>query len=686
MYSSFHIHSGSGARGAAFVVLVLFLSGCPNPARAGRYTITFDAQGGSPVESLAGEEGAEIPKPDNPHQAGLVFTGWYTEPVRGALYVWPHILDRDVVMYGQWRDEAQPAPTLRNVTYLSGTDRGTPPASPTVDEGTTILLPGQEAMIAPDGTVFAGWESGGRVYQAGEAYTVAGNVIFTARWEALAIPEQTPLAESLAWISANAWDGGAYTIALENDEALEPQLLSYGGKAVSITLTGGEEERRLSLGSPGNLFIVDSNVRLTLGGNITLQGLSGNTDSLVRVNSGGALIMEEGATIAGNSASIIGGGVFVMGEFLMNGGIIINNNAGNGGGGVAVLGSFTMNGGTIEANSAASSFGGGVFVFFYGSFAMNGGTIQANSADNAGGGVYANGSFEMSGGEIARNIVYNGGGGGVYLSNASFALSGGRITGNVVYNSGGGGGVYLSNASFALRGGEVSANTAETGGGVYVNGGSFALSAGEVSGNNAVNDGGGVYLNSGSFALSAGEVSGNRATLAGGVYVAGGSFELSGGAVSRNSGGDFGAGGVYVAGGSFAMRGGGIEENTSHTDGAGVYVAGGSFELSGGGIAGNTASADGAGVYVAGGSFAMRGGEIAGNTASQAGGGVFVNTGGAFAKTGGGVIYGSDAEAALRNTGGDDRAVYVVQGPNTRTLTAGADVDLDSAASGPPWD
>jgi hypothetical protein len=64
------------------------------------------------------------------------------------------------------------------------------------------------------------------------------------------------------------------------------------------------------------------------------------------------------------------------------------------------------------------------------------------------------------------------------------------------------------------------------------------------------------------------------------------------------------------------------------------------------------------------------------------GGGVKVNNGGTFTKTGG-VIYGSDAEAALKNTAGNGNghAVYVGNG-KIRNTTAGPDVNLDSAKSG----
>ncbi|MDR1219256.1 MAG: hypothetical protein LBK73_06545 [Treponema sp.] len=101
-------------------------------------------------------------------------------------------------------------------------------------------------------------------------------------------------------------------------------------------------------------------------------------------------------------------------------------------------------------------------------------------------------------------------------------------------------------------------------------------------------------------------------------------------------------------------------------------------------ITGNRASYYGGGVYVYGGTFTMSGGEISGNTASSpySGGGVFVN-GGTFIKQSGGIIYGSNATNALKNTANNGNAVYVGSSPvKIRNTTVGVGVTLDSAASG----
>ncbi len=168
-------------------------------------------------------------------------------------------------------------------------------------------------------------------------------------------------------------------------------------------------------------------------------------------------------------------------HFKMMGGIIGGetseaNTATNNGGGVYVysLGSkFTMDGGTISGNrigaaSSTSHGGGGVFV--YGEFTMNGGVIRNNSSSVRGGGVYVHtgvdplyhpnaGYFKMVDGEIRENTAAEGA--GVYVRGeassakmGTFEMIGGVISGNIATTNlsnptdvrdqrgGNGGGVY----------------------------------------------------------------------------------------------------------------------------------------------------------------------------------------------------------------------------------------------------
>jgi hypothetical protein len=345
---------------------------------------------------------------------------------------------------------------------------------------------------------------------------------------AVSLPSSSlSLEKSLNWISGNAVEGGLYTITINKDETISPRTLSYNGKNVGIILEGGASERTVSLSANGSMFTVGSGVTLTLGSNVTLRGRSSNTTSLVKVNSGGALVMN-GGEISGNTASYSyasssgGGGVYVgRGTFTMNGGKISGNTVSDsysdssfsGGGGVYVAsGTFTMSGGEISGNTA--SCGGGVSIHNSGRFTMSYGKISGNTTSHSGGGVniHNGGRFTMNGGEISGNTVSNhhdGTGGGVNMLSiegtfeSTFTMNGGEISGNT--SSGSGGGVYINGAcTFTMSGGEISGNTAfdGSGGGVVVGSKStFMMTGGEISGNTTSHSGGGVDV-SGTFTKS----------------------------------------------------------------------------------------------------------------------------------------------------------------------------------------
>jgi uncharacterized repeat protein (TIGR02543 family) len=380
--------------------------------------------------------------------------------------------------------------------------------------------------------VFAGWAtsaSGAVVYTDGQSVstltTTNGDTItLYAVWH---LPNNVPgssLAQKLSWLQTNAVSNTDYTIEVSDNESIGPHSLSYSGRSnIGITLISTGAERIISLTANGSLFTVTTGVILTLDNNITLQGRTSNNLSLVRVNSGGTLVMNIGAHIKGNTISTnveqSGGGVTVNGTFIMNGGEIYGNavSVSNGnigsGGGVSVVntGIFTMNGGLITGNNA-SSYGGGVIVLNSGTFTMNSGEIAGNGNDSSG---------------------Y---GGGVCIGTAStpggtFTMNNGKISGNTAFN---GGGVYsgslLSTDIFTMHGGEISGNTAVSfGGGVY--GGVFTMYGGKISGNTLTSstggNGGGVYVLS-TFIMDGGEISGNGNSVLGNTRSRGGGVSVSG--------------------------------------------------------------------------------------------------------------------------------------------------------------
>jgi fibronectin type 3 domain-containing protein len=363
----------------------------------------------------------------------------------------------------------------------------------------------------------------------------------------------TNINDALTWLTNNAASNSSYIVKLDASSSIAPKTLSYSGKNnIVITLVGSGGTRIISLNASGTLFTISSGVTLILDDRITLNGRTGNSSRLIRVNSGGTLVLNEGTKIIGNKYSATsdygGGGVYVGGTFIMNGGEVSGNTY------------FSSSGSSIYG----SSYGGGVYVSSTGAFTMNGGKISGNIASfnysydssnyiSCGGGVDVDGIFIMNDGEISGNTSsssHTAYGGGVNVgNNGVFTMNGGRISGNTVSStttstsySAYGGGVFVgSNATFGMTNGEIAGNTASAanssyGGGTYVgNTGIFTMGNGTLGGNTA-KTGGGVYVNTtGMFTKAA----------------PGGVIYGSNGGTNQNTatGGDSNGHAVYVAGG-----------------------------------------------------------------------------------------------------------------------------------------
>jgi hypothetical protein len=301
-------------------------------------------------------------------------------------------------------------------------------------------------MTPNDFTTLGGWSlntSGtGTTYTVGASYTPTGNITLYAKWNTIA-----SLADRLAWLQTYAASGREYILDVSANESINPQSLSYYGKSnIKITLRGSGANRTLSLSSNGSMFGLSSGVTLVLDNNITLQGHGNNTKELVIVYEG-TLIMNNGATITGNTNNNAGGGAVGLSVgscvFFMNGGTISGNN-GSLGAICMIGGGFTMNGGTISNNTGYGVFNGD------GTFTMIGGTISGNTKDGVMMSVFGN--FAMFGGTISGNT-----GSGVHVSGSgdksTFIMSNGTISGNAKN------GVYVAESSFAMSGGTISGNT-----------------------------------------------------------------------------------------------------------------------------------------------------------------------------------------------------------------------------------
>jgi hypothetical protein len=357
------------------------------------------------------------------------------------------VVSADMTLYAQWVDPSVPRYT---VTYHANGAGGTPPSAQTVSEGANIMLPG-EGGLTNGGKTFNGWNTAangsGTPYAGGAAYTVTSNTNFYAQWQSAPVtPPGANVAAKLAYIAGQADNGTVYDIEVTQDEYLSPQNVMTQGKNVVVNLRSANagDIKTIQITSTGTLLTVNNNITLKLQ-DITLKGRPGNDSVLVKVASGGAMIMNQNAKISDNTSSASTLPTFRGAGLCIDGG------------------SVTMNDGEISGNTIASGYGGGVYVNG-GTMIINGGKITGNKAYDGGGifiGIIGTGissTVTMHGGEISNNTVSaNGYGGGIRVYNGHFSKTSISADGKsgVIYGSSAGPGL----ANIAAHGAAIDGPT-----------------------------------------------------------------------------------------------------------------------------------------------------------------------------------------------------------------------------------
>ena len=137
------------------------------------HTVTFDSDGGTPVDAQTVGDGDTVAEPDAPTRDGWTFLGWwngdaeydFTQPVTG-----------DLTLTARWERNA---PAVYTVSFDTG-DSGIMIASQQVEDGMTAMQPVDPTR---DGYRFDGWLLDGEPYDF--ATPVTGDVTLVAGWTAL---------------------------------------------------------------------------------------------------------------------------------------------------------------------------------------------------------------------------------------------------------------------------------------------------------------------------------------------------------------------------------------------------------------------------------------------------------------------------------------------------------------------
>ena len=132
-------------------------------------TITFNSNGGSPVNSLTINKGSKVSRPADPTRSGYAFAGW---ELNNSLFDFNTPVNNNITLNARWNEIIK-----NNYTVSYDSDGGSQVNSQTVIEGNKATKPADPTKI---GYNFGGWKLNGNPYDFNSP--VNDNLTLKAKW------------------------------------------------------------------------------------------------------------------------------------------------------------------------------------------------------------------------------------------------------------------------------------------------------------------------------------------------------------------------------------------------------------------------------------------------------------------------------------------------------------------------
>ena len=234
------------------ILNIIFLFGCTiNPQLQGeKFVVSFDTNGGEPIESIKATAGEVIGLPI-PTKEGYYFTGWEFEDEKG---LYQYKIDKHITFKAGWMQKVDKL----KYTVSFDTDGGEEIEPVQVEYNSEYKLPTPKK----EGYYFVGWTLNGEFI--GKSYLIKNDVTFTAVWKDL------HLNCYVVWLEMYEGDFGEEYYVEKNTYFTFPTPTKEG-----YTFTGWEYE-----GNPvGDKYLITRNIsfRATWEKNITKYVVSFDT-------------------------------------------------------------------------------------------------------------------------------------------------------------------------------------------------------------------------------------------------------------------------------------------------------------------------------------------------------------------------------------------------------------------------
>lgn len=227
----------------------------PNESSSGTktfYTVNFETDGGSEVDSQQVEEGACVKEPEDPTKSGSVFNGWHiTAEEDGDIYDFSSPVTKDFTLYAAWADES-----ALSAKFFMNDNTDAVFTTVYFEEGKRISKPGDPVW---EGHVFDGWYSDAdctEEFKFTKKYTESQFVY--AKWRTVYTFEA-----EYSYISDDKWgqgysgqNSGLGLIMSENGDSTENHTASngyyvgwiyYSGASIDFTVTSDRDVSDLTI-------------------------------------------------------------------------------------------------------------------------------------------------------------------------------------------------------------------------------------------------------------------------------------------------------------------------------------------------------------------------------------------------------------------------------------------------------
>ena len=119
------------------------------------YSVIFETNGGSAVETQVVEEGLTAVEPEEPIREGYSFSGWFSDEELTSTYDFETPVTADITLYAGWTELTdEERRTEYYVTFMRNDETGEPLQTVIVNSGSTV---GKPADPVRDGYQFTGW-------------------------------------------------------------------------------------------------------------------------------------------------------------------------------------------------------------------------------------------------------------------------------------------------------------------------------------------------------------------------------------------------------------------------------------------------------------------------------------------------------------------------------------------------